>query len=81
MQTSLLIRAAGRIDKDQNEYFCAIPRLPCSVDLSEAVIFIRPWEEAGEFGADIEIKMYTGHGPRKNDREAVRDEGPFTEQR
>ena len=58
MSQSIKLQAVGREDRNNKIYYFTRPNLPASVDLSQAIIFIHPWEKDGETGADIVIKQY-----------------------
>ena len=64
---ALRLEMIGKVDStsDKNEYYFTRPDIPVSIDLSECVIFIHPWENDGNFGATMVVKKYDGKRPPK----------------
>jgi hypothetical protein len=66
------IEFEGKIDKNKNEYFVSVCRVPLTVDLSDTVLLLFPWERIEEdgttkFGTKLVIKKFTPKDPKKND--------------
>ena len=67
MPRGVKFEMVGRRDKDGTDYYFTTANVPMLVDLSKAVIFVHPWEDAnGKFGADLVIKMYVEKGDQKS---------------
>lgn len=59
MSQALKLDLICKKDTDGNDYYFTCPNIPASVDLSDSVIFVYPWEKPdGEAGADLVIKKY-----------------------
>lgn len=70
------LKLKGRVDQKGNEYYYTTTRLPVTVDLSDTVLLVFPWEaedEKGErrFGADLVIKQ---HDPEFNAKRDALDQ-------
>lgn len=66
MSQGIKLSMVGKLDstESKNEYYFTRPDIPVLVDLSKCVIFIHPWEDGDNFGAEMVIKKYF---PRNND--------------
>lgn len=54
------LKMAGKLDRNNDEYYLLVPRLPMTIDLSKAVLLVHPYEdEDGSFGAQLTIRTDT----------------------
>ena len=61
----------GRTDStdEKSEYYFTRPNIPCLIDLSKCVIFVRPYTRTdGTFGAEMTVKTYRPPDHHRNDR-------------
>jgi hypothetical protein len=53
------IEMEGRKDKNGDDYYVAVTKIPVQLDLSNAVVLIFPWEKEDQtFGARMLIKKF-----------------------
>ena len=50
------IELQGKRDREGNKFYSTTDPMPATVDLNTAVFLIFPWEEEGEFGAEMILK-------------------------
>ena len=54
------LKMAGKTDRNGDEYYLLVPRLPMTIDLMTAAILIHPYEDDdGTFGAHMTIRKDT----------------------
>lgn len=56
MTSQIRIDMMGKLDKDGHKYYVTTSPIPASLDLNNAVVFIFPWVEGEEFGAEMIVK-------------------------
>jgi hypothetical protein len=49
----------GKTDREGRRYYSTTDPMPGTIDLNTAVLLIFPWEEEGEFGAELILKHRT----------------------
>ena len=50
------IELQGKLDREEHKFYSTTDPMPGTIDLNTAVFLIFPWEEGGEFGAEMIIK-------------------------
>jgi hypothetical protein len=54
------LKMAGKTDRNDNDYYLLVARLPMTIDLMNAVILVHPYEDDdGSFGAQMTIRKDT----------------------
>lgn len=72
----LRIRFTGRHDKNEDDFYVAHVKIPCSVDFSDAVLLFFPDETEKGFGGDLIIRKQDNkvlQRLQKESREANRE--------
>lgn len=59
---SFEIELEGRQDRNGHDYYVTLTKVPVSLDLSDAVLLVFPWEDGKKFGAKLVVKRFE---PRK----------------
>jgi len=55
------LRMAGKKDRNGDDYYVLVTKLPANLDLSNTLFILFPFEEDdGQFGADLVIRSYDG---------------------